>query len=75
VNLPKTRVVIVGAGQAGGRAAEALRAAGKTFEYHLYTNAPGGHMFNRLDTNFARQSRKEIWNFLRPYLKPPRTAQ
>jgi NADPH-dependent 2,4-dienoyl-CoA reductase/sulfur reductase-like enzyme len=28
VNLLKTRVVIVGAGQAGGRAAEALRAAG-----------------------------------------------
>jgi len=28
VNLSKTRVVIVGAGQAGGRAAEALRAAG-----------------------------------------------
>jgi p-cumate 2,3-dioxygenase ferredoxin reductase subunit len=28
VDLPKTRVVIVGAGQAGGRAAEALRAAG-----------------------------------------------
>jgi len=28
VNLSKTRIVIVGAGQAGGRAAEALRAAG-----------------------------------------------
>src|SRR5438270_8289662 len=28
VNLSKTRVVIVGAGQAGGRAAEALRAGG-----------------------------------------------
>jgi p-cumate 2,3-dioxygenase ferredoxin reductase subunit len=28
VNLSKTRVVIFGAGQAGGRAAEALRAAG-----------------------------------------------
>jgi p-cumate 2,3-dioxygenase ferredoxin reductase subunit len=28
VDLPKTRIVIVGAGQAGGRAAEALRAAG-----------------------------------------------
>jgi p-cumate 2,3-dioxygenase ferredoxin reductase subunit len=28
VNLSKTRVVIVGTGQAGGRAAEALRAAG-----------------------------------------------
>jgi p-cumate 2,3-dioxygenase ferredoxin reductase component len=30
VNLSQTRVVIVGAGQAGGRAAEALRAAGHT---------------------------------------------
>lgn len=30
MNLSKTRVVIVGAGQAGGRAAEALRAAGHT---------------------------------------------
>jgi p-cumate 2,3-dioxygenase ferredoxin reductase component len=30
VNLSKTRVVIIGAGQAGGRAAEALRAAGHT---------------------------------------------
>ena len=28
MNLSKTRVVIIGAGQAGGRAAEALRAAG-----------------------------------------------
>ena len=28
MNLSKTRVVIVGAGQAGGRAAEALRAGG-----------------------------------------------
>jgi tRNA A37 threonylcarbamoyladenosine dehydratase len=28
VNLSKTRVVIVGAGQAGGRAAEAFRAVG-----------------------------------------------
>ena len=50
----------------------ALQASGKDFQYHLYTNAPGGHMFNRLDTTFARDSRKEIWQFLARYLHPPR---
>lgn len=49
---------------------EALQAAGKDFHYHLYTNAPGGHLFNRLDTNLARESRREIYAFLAQYLKP-----
>ena len=49
---------------------EALQAAGKDFKYHIYTNAPGGHLFNRLDTNLARESREEIWKFLARYLKP-----
>lgn len=49
---------------------EALQAAGKDFKYHIYTNAPGGHLFNRLDTNLARESREEIWKFLQLYLKP-----
>src|ERR1051325_10394094 len=40
---------------------EALQTAGKDFKYHIYTNAPGGHLFNRLDTNLARESREEIW--------------
>lgn len=47
-----------------------LKAAGKKFESKIYENAPGGHAFNRLDTKLARESRVEIWNFLRPYLKP-----
>ena len=51
----------------------ALQAAGKDFKYHIYTNAPGGHLFNRLDTATAFESRKEIWRFLAQYLKPPRT--
>jgi dipeptidyl aminopeptidase/acylaminoacyl peptidase len=50
---------------------DALKAAGKDFQYHLYTNAPGGHMFNRLDTKFARESRAEIYAFLARQLKPP----
>ena len=48
----------------------ALQASGKAFEQHIYTNAPGGHHFNRLDTPLARQSRAEIWRFLAEYLHP-----
>lgn len=48
----------------------ALKAEGKQFEYKVYENAPGGHVFNRLDTKLARESRQEIWAFLRKYLKP-----
>jgi dipeptidyl aminopeptidase/acylaminoacyl peptidase len=49
---------------------DALQSAGKDFKYHIYTNAPGGHLFNRLDTNLARDSREEIWRFLSRYLRP-----
>jgi dipeptidyl aminopeptidase/acylaminoacyl peptidase len=49
---------------------DALQHAGKNFKYHIYTNAPGGHLFNRLDSNLARQSRDEIWQFLGHYLRP-----
>ena len=48
----------------------ALQAAGKKFEHKIYTNAPGGHAFNRLDTKFARDSRTEIYRFLARYLQP-----
>jgi dipeptidyl aminopeptidase/acylaminoacyl peptidase len=48
----------------------ALKANGKEFEYRIYTNAPGGHAFNRLDTKLAKESRGEIWRFLAKHLKP-----
>jgi dipeptidyl aminopeptidase/acylaminoacyl peptidase len=47
----------------------ALKAEGKKFEYKIYENAPGGHMFNRLDTRLARESREEVYQFLAKYLK------
>lgn len=47
----------------------ALKAAGKTFEYKVYQDAPGGHAFNRLDTTLAKESRREIYAFLAKYLK------
>lgn len=47
-----------------------LKAAGKNFESKIYESAPGGHHFNRIDTKLARDSRQEIYEFLRGYLKP-----
>lgn len=48
----------------------ALKEAGKDFSCHIYTNAPGGHYFNRLDTVAAQESRAEIWRFLAQHLHP-----
>ena len=31
-------------------------------------DAPGGHMFNRLDTDLARESRQDVYQFLAKYL-------
>lgn len=53
----------------------ALKAAGKEFEYKIYQDAPGGHVFNRIDTKFARESRQEIWRFLARYLHPEFAAE
>jgi len=50
---------------------QSLKAAGKSFEHKIYTNAPGAHAFNRLDTQLARESRAEIYRFLAKYLHPP----
>lgn len=47
----------------------ALKAAGKKFEYKIYENAPGAHVFNRIDTALARESRREMWDFIGRYLK------
>jgi len=49
---------------------KALKAAGKKFEYKIYENAPGGHIFNRIDTKLAKESRAEIYRFLAQYLNP-----
>jgi dipeptidyl aminopeptidase/acylaminoacyl peptidase len=51
---------------------QALKAAGKNFDYKIYTNAPGGHQFNRLDTKFAKEVRTGIYRFLAKYLNPPK---
>ena len=55
------------------RMIQALQAAGRSgFEYKIYEDAPGGHGFNRLDTQLARESRREIWRFIARHLRPDR---
>lgn len=46
-----------------------LKAAGKSFEHKIYDDAPGGHSFDRLDTTFARNVRKDLYAFLEKHLK------
>ena len=47
-----------------------LKAAGKQFEHKIYEVPPGGHAFESLDTNYARNARKEAYGFLAKYLHP-----
>ncbi len=53
----------------------ALKANDKKFEYKIYQDAPGGHIFNRIDTKLAQDSRGEMYQFLARYLTPPNTAK
>jgi dipeptidyl aminopeptidase/acylaminoacyl peptidase len=54
------------------RLIEAFAAKGKSVNSKIYDAAAGGHFFNRIDTRLARESRREVWQFLAPFLKPER---
>lgn len=51
------------------RLIEALKKAGKQFEYKIYHNPPGGHSFNRVDSPQSRDSWKMITEFLERHLE------
>ena len=51
---------------------KSLQAADKKFEYEIFEDIPGGHKFDRLDTNFARKVRLQIYQFLNRYLNAPK---
>ena len=54
------------------RLIQALKSEGKEFDYRIYQDAPGGHVFNRIDTPQARESRREAYRFLAQHLRPAR---
>ncbi len=49
----------------------ALKAAGKKFDYEVFKDAPGGHSFDRIDTKLAKEIRIKIYKFIGQYLNPP----
>lgn len=49
-----------------------LKANNKKFEYKIYDEVPGGHIFNRIDTKHAREVRVDIYKFLDKHLNPPK---
>ena len=51
---------------------EALKAAGKKFDYEIFKDIPGGHIFDRIDTKKAKEIRFKIYGFLAGCLQPPR---
>ncbi len=50
----------------------ALKAEGKTFEYEIFQDIPGGHSFDRMDTKKAKEIRLKVYKFLAGYLQPPK---
>jgi dipeptidyl aminopeptidase/acylaminoacyl peptidase len=54
---------------------QALKAAGKKFEYEIFKDAAGGHSFDRVDIKNAKQIRMKIYKFLAEYLNPPKPFQ
>lgn len=49
---------------------QALKAEGKDFQYQIYKDIPGGHSFDRIDTQIAQKIRVKIYTFLAGYLHP-----
>jgi dipeptidyl aminopeptidase/acylaminoacyl peptidase len=51
---------------------KSLKATGKKFQYKIFQDAPGGHSFDRMDTQLAKKVRLKIYNHLGKYLNPPK---
>ncbi len=53
----------------------ALKAENKKFEYQIYENVEGGHIFDRIDTKVGKEIRLKVYKFLNQYLSPSKPFQ
>lgn len=53
----------------------ALKAENKKFEYQIYENIEGGHIFDRIDTKIGKEIRLKVYKFLNGYLNPGKPFQ
>jgi Dipeptidyl aminopeptidases/acylaminoacyl-peptidases len=51
---------------------QALSFEKKNFQYEIFKDAPGGHSFDRIDIQNAREIRLKIYKFINGYLNPQR---
>lgn len=49
---------------------KSLKADGKKFDYEIFSDIPGGHSFDRMDTRIAKEIRVKIYIHLANHLKP-----
>lgn len=49
---------------------QSLKAEDKKFEYKIFNDAPGGHIFGLIDSQQAIESRIQMYEFLAKYLDP-----
>lgn len=54
---------------------QALKAEGKKFDYEIYHDVEGGHSFDRIDTQAAKEIRVKIWKFMAEKLSPEHPIQ
>ncbi|NJM93972.1 MAG: S9 family peptidase [Cytophagales bacterium] len=54
---------------------KSLKAEGKKFDYEVFQNQPGGHVFDRIDTRQAQEARLKIYAFLSKRLQPSQTLK
>jgi dipeptidyl aminopeptidase/acylaminoacyl peptidase len=54
---------------------KSFKAENKKFEYHIYENIEGGHIFDRIDTRVGKEIRFKVYKFINQYLNPPKAFQ
>ena len=54
---------------------QALKAENKKFDYEIFKDAPGGHVFDRIDSKMAKEIRIKIYDYLSKYLHPAMTIK
>ena len=54
---------------------KSFKAENKKFEYQIYENIEGGHIFDRIDTKAGKEIRFKVYKFINGYLNPPKAFQ
>ncbi len=54
---------------------KSLKSENKRFEYQIYENIEGGHIFDRIDTRAGKEIRLKVYKFINGHLSPAKAFQ